>query len=93
MRRFLGFAGFGNFLRSGIYPTVNPIIPTTRLPGYSVDMKTKPMTAPTLGGLIMNLCNTYGTRKAKGIFRLMVKSQLIGFREFDRHVSIGGKKA
>jgi len=40
----------------------------------------------TLGGLIANLCNTYGERKAKGILRLAVKANLVVFPGLDPYV-------
>jgi len=51
------------------------------------------MKTPTLGDLIMNLSNTYGIRRASGIFRLMIEAHWVLFRGYNRHVLSKGRKA
>jgi hypothetical protein len=44
--------------------------------------------------LITNFYHTYGKRKGKGILRLLIKAELVGFRGRDRYVlSRGNGKA
>ena len=50
-------------------------------------MKTKPSKkAMTFGDLLTTLHHTYGKRKGKGILRLLIQAELIGFRGRNRYV-------
>jgi hypothetical protein len=54
-------------------------------------MRTKPSkNATTLSDLIATFCHTYGKRKGKGILRLLIQAELIGFRGRNRYVVFKG---
>jgi hypothetical protein len=50
-------------------------------------MRTKPSKkALTFGDLVANFYHTYGKRKGKGILRLLIKAEIVGFHGRDRYV-------
>ena len=44
----------------------------------------------TFGDLLAAFYHTYGKRKGKGILRLLIQAELIGFRGRNRYVVFGG---